>query len=199
MPLGAYMRTLLLLIFVYSESIQALETGDIILQPLKCWSCSLIEAQENSRFSHMGMAIVENGEVFVLEAYGKVQLKKLSDFLAKTQSDEKIQVRRFPHLSKAQKIKISELSRNLIGNAYDAEFLWDNFDQDKEKLYCSELVYKILDQVIKLDDLEPKVMLFDINPELWDRFFKGETPRGHLGISPADFEHSLDFYDVELK
>ena len=39
-------------------------------------------------------------------------------------------------------------------------------------------------------------MLFDENPEAWDRYFRGNTPRGELGISPEDFNQSLDFEEI---
>jgi hypothetical protein len=45
-----------------------------------------------------------------------------------------------------------------------------------------------------------KPMTFDINRELWDKFFRGNTPEGLLGISPVDFKNSnlyveLGFYE----
>ena len=45
-----------------------LKVGDVLLQPLSCWSCSLIEAQEKSIYSHMGVVIENDPEVLVAEA-----------------------------------------------------------------------------------------------------------------------------------
>jgi hypothetical protein len=43
-------------------------------------------------------------------------------------------------------------------------------------------------------------MTFNVNRVLWDKYFQGNTPEGHLGISPADFKTSnlyieLGFYE----
>lgn len=197
-------KLILLLVLVWSVlSMKSfaleLRSGDILLQPLHCWSCNLIEAQERSDYSHIGIVLDLGGEIFVAEAWGKVKIVPLKKFLAKTQKGAKVKVRRvdFHPYSYAQ------FSRDLdyevlkyVGNPYDPQFLWDNFIKDKEAIYCSELVYKVLSPLLSFHDLAPKPMLFDVNPELWDRYFRGETPRGKLGISPEDFNLTSDFYTV---
>lgn len=176
-----------------------LRSGDVLLQPLHCWSCNLIEAQEESAYSHIGVVLDLEGEIFVAEAWGKVKIVPLKKFLSKTQKGAKVKVRRLDFHPFSYSQFTSELMMKLMsyeGNPYDSKFLWDNYIEEKEALYCSELVYKALIPFVPLHDLAPKKMLFDINPELWDRYFRGETPRGKLGISPEDFNHTTDFYTV---
>ena len=72
-----------------------LKTGDLLLQPLGCWSCFLIEEQEATKYSHMGVYLNLDGQELVLEAYGEVKLTPLNNFLARTEGDEKVLVRRF--------------------------------------------------------------------------------------------------------
>ena len=86
---------------------------------------------------------------------------------------------------------MSELSLYL-GRPYDRWFSWEG-----SEIYCSELVFKVLAPLVHFEDLSPKPMLFDQNTEYWDRYFRGQTPRGELGISPGDFELSSDFETVE--
>ena len=48
-----------------------LRPGDILLQPLHCRLCNLIEAQTDSIFSHIGIVINEKSDV--AEAFSKVR------------------------------------------------------------------------------------------------------------------------------
>lgn len=57
-----------------------------------------------------------------------------------------------------------------LGIAYDKDYLWDN-----NRLYCSELVSKLL-------DLEPRPMRFD--GSYWKGRDPSDLPNGKLGSSP---------------
>lgn len=180
----------LLIIASFCLDTFAIETGDILLQPLKCWSCSLIEEQESSEFSHMGIYL---GQDQVAEAYfDKVKIVSLAEFMRKTDPSRSVLVRRLVIQPDEFEKKLRLEVDKLLGLTYDRWFLWDN-----DKIYCSELVYKVLAPIVELRDLSPKEMLFDVNPELWDRYFREQTPRGLLGISPEDFNLSSDFISVE--
>jgi hypothetical protein len=171
-------------------------SGDILLQPLKCWSCSLIEDQEDSNFSHIGIVVNMDGKTMVAEAYGSVRLVTLEEFLKKTHPDKLVKARRLDYHFfdfEAFEHKLKASINSLIGNPYDRAFLWDNEINGKEAIYCSELVYKVILPQVQFWDLNPKAMPFDVNPELWDRYFRGDTPRGKLGVSPEDFNKSRDF------
>lgn len=197
MKLFTYLTVFIVLLpkaFAFSE----LKSGDIILQPLKCWACSLIEQQENSEYSHIGIVVKRNNQLLVAEAYGKVQLVTITDFLSKTHPNKSNKFLRFKALP-VNETKLFENIQKLIGNPYDPEFRWNNFIGDKEAIYCSELVYKVLNPLVKFSDLGPKRMLFDENAEAWDRYFRGNTPRGELGVSPEDFNQSLDFEEITIK
>mgnify|MGYP000197438525 CR=1 FL=1 len=82
----------LLILTSFSLDASAIEAGDILLQPLKCWSCSLIEQQENSEFSHVGIYL---GQDQVAEAYfDKVKIVSLAEFMKKTDPARFVLVRR---------------------------------------------------------------------------------------------------------
>lgn len=171
-------------------SANALEVGDVLLQPLKCWTCSLIEQEENSDYSHMGIYL---GDGKVAEAYAdRVKIVDLEDFKSKTDPARKILVRRLNQIPQDFKLQLMTELSQYLNRPYDRWFDWKD-----DAIYCSELVYKILDKLVSFSDLAPKRMLFQHNPEYWDRYFQGQTPRGELGISPGDFELSSDFISVE--
>lgn len=172
-----------------------LKTGDILLQPLHCWLCSLIEAQEESIYSHIGIVLKEKESISVLEAWGSVRKVNLKEFLSKTQKDQKVLVRRSLMLNdQISDINFSRLFKDeFAAHPYDVAFLWNNVDENgDEKFYCSELVKKMLDPFVSKNEAG-KIMKFDINRKYWVRFFKGSPPDGEWGISPADFERSSLF------
>lgn len=171
-----------------------LKTGDLLLQPLGCWSCFLIEEQEATKYSHMGVYLNLDGQELVLEAYGEVKLTPLNNFLARTEGDEKVLVRRFNE-RKFSYEKVVDKSLSFEGLSYDDQFLWDNVNESGEKLYCSELVYKLFYEFYgELLPLKP--MRYDKNRPHWFKFFKGNIPDGKLGNSPGDFERSELFKTI---
>jgi hypothetical protein len=158
--------------------------GDILLQPLNCWVCNLIEGQEKSPYSHMGIIIKSTPkEIIVAEALGEVRAVSLEKFKSRTQKGERIMVRR--HVNKRLWHRLEFLFYNLFeGTPYDAKFSWKN-----DALYCSELVYKLM-HFMTPNLPAPKPMEFTYQREFWDRYFDGMIPDGEPGNSPADFERS---------
>lgn len=180
--------------------------GDILLQPLKCHTCSLIEAEENTIYSHIGIVIKTHPEVLVAEAYESVQAVSLNQFQKKTEPGQNIKILRFRNsninnaLAKNEAQNWSIFLQDFKDHGYDRQFLWNNFDpQGRELFYCSELVSKLLQAFLQIET-PIKRMHFQQNREAWIKFFKGQPPDGQWGNSPADFHQSELFYDAgELK
>lgn len=179
----------------------ALKVGDVLLQPLDCWACSLIEAEEQTIFSHVGVVLAVD-PVLVAEAYSKVRYQTLDEFNSKTQKNQKILVLRFRNqklvndLTREQgtfeKIYVSEFH----GLKYDSEFRWNNFDENgEEKIYCSELVSKLFSAFADIE-LPLKRMHFQQNRSSWSTFFRGNIPDNEWGNSPGDLHRSDLFYEV---
>ena len=179
---------------IFSAHSIELKTGDILLQPLNCWSCSLIEAQEESIYSHMGVYFKLDDSEFVLEAAQTVRFTPLSEFLKKTERGQKILIKRFKSILFTQS-DLVERALEFEGLSYDEKFLWNNSDALGEKLYCSELVFKLFDSFYT-QKLPLKKMRYDVHREHWEKFFNGDVPDGLWGNSPADFEHSDLFRNV---
>lgn len=191
------MKFLMFLFFVLSWQVQAGEffrTGDIILQPLNCYLCSMIEAEEASPYSHIGLVVVDgNNQVKVVEAYKKVTIVTLSEFLAKTEVGQKsLVLRSREHFSQENftTLLLDYYFTTFHDRPYDAEFSLDN-----EKLYCSELVMKLLNPFLSVK-IPTKKMHFDHNRSAWESYFRGKIPDGAMGIAPADFLRSGLFFQV---
>ena len=199
------MKTLIILCtLLLSTGLLALElkVGDILLQPLSCWSCSLIEAQERSIYSHVGMVIETYPEVKVAEALGKVRTLSLSEYNARTEKGARLSVRRLRRedaveFLETHKREFQQYYQNqFLGLEYDHDFLWNNLDQHGlEKLYCSEFISKMYQGFLKIE-IPVKRMKFDTNRDEWIKYFRGNPPDNEWGNSPATIEKSDLFYEV---
>jgi len=192
------MVNLLLLVFILIPARASVELrpGDVLLQPLNCHTCTLIEQEEDTIYSHIGLVISTFPDVMVAEAYGKVRAIALKGFNLRTQKNQKLAVLRFR--DQTFQYELLERSREMHsffkthfeGKKYDAKFSWDN-----ENLYCSEFVAKFLESFLPVR-MPLKRMHFDKNRFQWFRYFKGEIPDGDWGNSPGDFEQSELFEKV---
>jgi hypothetical protein len=197
-----YVFLILITSHVWGKSLPQLRVGDILLQPLKCWSCSLIEAEEETIFSHAGVVLAIAPHVLVGEAYGKVQRVTLDDFMAKTEPGQQIRVIRFRNEKILQAFELYSKQLTDIFEAqfknlkYDQEFRWNNLDSEGyEKLYCTEFLSKLFQAFLGIDT-PIKRMHFQRNREHWVKYFKGNVPDNQWGNSPGDYERSDLFYHV---
>ncbi len=168
-----------------------LKVGDVLLQPLDCGSCDLIEAEEETIFSHVGLVLSVGPEIQVAEAYGKVKRLPLKTFMNRTEKGQRILVIRFKDQDLVEDLQLNAhefedyFARFFEGKKYDAAFLWDD-----ETLYCSELVSKLFQAFLRVEGLPLKRMHFVQNREAWFKYFRGKIPDGEWGNSPGDYERS---------
>ena len=171
-----------------SANPKKLRPGDILLQPLSCWACSLIEGQEKTIYSHMAI-VVKTNPVLVGEAWQGVTATPLAEFLQKTEKGQQVRIIRHRTEGFDADLLLADF-KTFEGLPYDAAFSWSD-----EAQYCSELVYKLLlNYTHKLP--APKPMRFDYARKHWIKYFNGNVPDGELGISPGDFDRSTHFKTI---
>jgi hypothetical protein len=197
-----YLILSLLLSFELLAKIE-LRVGDVLLQPLKCSACSLIEAEEETIYSHIGVVISTGPEVLVAESFGKVRKISLREFNQKTEPGQKLKVLRFRNgdlsmdIQARSELLIKVFQEEFEGLKYDHDFRWNNFDETgKEKFYCSELVSKLFQAVIGIET-PIKRMHFQKNRDAWITYFRGNIPDDEWGNSPGDFERSDLFFALD--
>ena len=197
-----FLLTLGLLFSLTSQAAVEVKIGDILLQPTDCWSCSLIEEEHDTIYSHLGIVVQVKPEILVAESLGKVRAVPLKEFDSKTQKDQQLLVLRFNNNElinhfEAHKTQLMSLFQSEFeSKPYDKEFLWNNFDgSGVEKLYCSEFIAKFLQAFA---GIEPKVrkMHFTKNREMWARYFHGNIPDGKWGNAPSDYHDLEMFHEV---
>lgn len=118
--------------------------GDIVFQISKSKQSPLIQYATMSPWSHCGIIIEKGGELYVLEASNRVKLTPLNEWKDRGRG-KLMQVCRV--YDKNIKIKYSQY----LGRRYDLAFNFNN-----NKMYCSELVYKIYKDQFGIELAKPK-------------------------------------------
>lgn len=172
-----------------------IKNGDIIFQTSLSRQSKAIQLATKSKYSHCGI-IYKNGEDFyVFEAVQPVKLTLLEKWIARGK-DGKFVIKR---LKNADKIltpsaieKMKEVGDQFKDKNYDLTFEWSD-----NKIYCSELIWKIYNRAIGLNIGKlQKLKEFDLTDETVQTKMKerygNKIPMDETVISPAAI------YDSEL-
>ncbi|AFM12532.1 YiiX family permuted papain-like enzyme [Turneriella parva] len=120
------------------------KNGDVIFQTTASSQSKAIQLATHSRYSHVGIVYFEKGRAMVLEAVQPVRVTPLKKFLARSVGGH-YAVKRLKNadavLTPAILKKMQSVGRNYIGKNYDWAFGWSD-----DRIYCSELVWKIYQQ-----------------------------------------------------
>ncbi|HSI05578.1 MAG: YiiX family permuted papain-like enzyme [Myxococcota bacterium] len=138
----------------------ALREGDLLFQTSRSSQSKAIAVATKSKFTHVGIFTLREGKAYVLEAVQPVKLTPLDEWQRRGLKG-KVTVRRLADtgpLTTEVLGKMREVAQGFIGHDYDTAFGWDD-----DKLYCSELVYKVYDRGagIQLGSLQ-KLRDFDL-------------------------------------
>ncbi len=118
-----------------------LKEGDLVFQTSLSSQSEAIQRAMGSRWSHMGIVLEEEGRLFVLEAEGTVVRTPLPAWIARGKNGRFV-ARRLRdaerRLTPVVLARLREEGRRRLGKAYDPYFEWSD-----ERIYCSELVWKI--------------------------------------------------------
>ncbi len=122
----------------------ALREGDLVFHRSRSAQSQAVALATGSQWTHMGIVWMENAQPWVLEAVQPVKLTRLADWAARGVSG-KIVIKRLRAadqlLTPAAVKRLHELGSSWLGRPYDPLLQWDD-----DRLYCSELVYKLLDR-----------------------------------------------------
>ena len=119
------------------------KNGDIVFQTTNSDQCKAIQLATHSPNSHCGIIFKHQNQWQVLEAIGPTKWTSLDEWIEHG-IDGKIVVKRLKNakeLSEEEEKKMKNLGMSLLGKDYDFSFDWDD-----DKIYCSELVWKLYDR-----------------------------------------------------
>lgn len=141
-----------------------IKNGDIIFQISLSQQSEAIQLATRSKFSHCGIIYRLNDQTYVFEASQPVKVTPLDQWIAQGKAKKYV----IKRLKKADQIltaevlkKMQVIGESFLGKNYDLAFEWND-----EKLYCSELIWKIYHRGagIELGKLE-KLGDFDLTNE----------------------------------
>lgn len=131
----------------------SLQNGDIVFQETNSTQAKAIKAATNSRWSHVGLIFLRNGKPHVIEAVQPVKVTPLSTFIARNPSSfYAMRLKKADqHITPDALQKAETYCNAQLGKNYDSHFLWSD-----DRIYCSELVWKIYKQAIGIELCKPR-------------------------------------------
>ena len=147
-------KTILLLICLLSHACNSFaeyepQNGDIIFQTSLSSQSVAIQLATKSRYSHVGIVFVGDGAPYVYEAIGPVKATPLDKWI-KRGEDSHFVVKRLVDANEVLSEEAIDIMRSVgsifDGKPYDLAFEWSD-----ERIYCSELVWKIYKRALDLE------------------------------------------------
>ena len=145
--------------------------GDIVFQTSLSSQSKAIQLATKSKWSHMGMILTVNNEQVVFEAVEPVKYTSLKKWIKRGENG-KIVIKRLKdsdnYFNQESIQKIKSMADSFLGKHYDLLFEWSD-----DKMYCSEIVWKIYNRVlgIKVGELQ-RLRDFDLSSPFVQRKMK---------------------------
>jgi len=160
------------------------QPGDVVFQRSRTEQAEFIARATHAPWTHVGLVLVHDGVLSVVEAGDPVQYTSLAEWAGRS-ADGRIAVRRHGEgLPDAVVAKLYAAADARIGLRYDARFAWSD-----DRMYCSELVYKLLrDGGVPMGKPRP-FGSFDLSDARVARAVRarwGTPPLDEVVVSPAD-------------
>lgn len=154
--------SLMTVLVTQARDLPTVQEGDIIFHTSSSVQSLAIQQATGSRYSHMGIILLRDGKPYVFEAAATVKYTPLTSWIDRGEKKQFV-VKRLRNagqiITPSALLKLHQQAKNFADEPYDARFSWSD-----EKLYCSELVWKIYDRAlgIKIGELQ-KVREFNLN------------------------------------
>lgn len=174
------------------EHADKLHNGDIIFQTSTSAQSKAIQLATHSEYSHCGIVYEDNGDWYVFEAVQPVKKTPLDEWINRGQNAEYV-VKRLKDttaLAPAALSKMKASAKAMSGKNYDLYFEWSN-----DRIYCSELVWKLYKDATGLEIGHLKQLKdFDltspaVKQKLKERY-GNKIPLDEKVISPKDVYES---------
>ena len=170
-----------------------IQDGDIILQTSQSPQCEAVRIATNSKFSHCGIIYNIDGKWFVYEAVQPVKLTPFEDWIEHGK-DNKYVVKRLKNANQVLTLAVLEKMKNYSqqfdGKEYDAYFEWTD-----NRIYCSELVWKIYKnaagiELSKLKELKDFNLTDARVQKILKERYGNDIPLDEKVVAPSDLADS---------
>ena len=179
-----------------------LQSGDIFFQTSQSAQCTAVQLATHSIYSHCGILFKQGNNIIVYEAVQPVKTIPLKE-LIKEGKDNKYVIKRLKNakqlLTSAVLEKMKKVADQYKGKNYDIYFGWSD-----DRIYCSELVWKIYKQgadieVGKLEQLKDFDLTSEPVKKLMKERYGNNIPYKETVISPVSIFKSELLVTVEEK
>jgi len=166
---------------------EEIQSGDIIFQTSLSNQSKAIQIATKSKYSHMGLIYQKGNRFYVYEAVQPVKLTPLLQWIKRGENGHFV-IKRLKNsaqiLTQKNLAKMKVAGEKYLSKSYDSKFQWSD-----DKMYCSELVWKIYKEVfdIEIGKLE-KIKDFDLSDKRVEKKVKerygNRLPLDELVITP---------------
>ena len=171
-----------------AESDYQPRNGDIIFQTSRSSQSMAIQLATKSPYSHIGIVYILDDAPFVFEAVQPVKLTPLDEWVAQGDRGHFVvkRLRDADSVLSADKLaKMRSIGEALVGRDYDLYFEWSD-----DRIYCSELVWKVFDKGagIQLGERETFADFDFSHPAVQEKVkerFGDHLPMDEVIVSPA--------------
>ena len=119
---------------------ETIKEGDLIFQQTGSDFSKAIQLATGSKYSHVGIIFKQEAEWMVMEALQPVKITPLQDFINNGINNHYV-IKRWKAdslINDSTRQVMLEVGQSMLGKNYDNTFNWSD-----DKIYCSELVWKI--------------------------------------------------------
>jgi hypothetical protein len=165
----------------------AVQEGDLIFHTSRSGQSLAVQRATRSRYSHMGIVLFRSGQPYVFEAVGTVRYTPLADWVARGERGRFV-VKRLKEartlLPKEALERLRRAAGSYAGKRYDLTFEWSD-----DRIYCSELVWKMYRDALDLPIGErQKLREFDLDDPVVKKKLRerygAKVPLDEPAISP---------------
>ncbi|HVI49532.1 MAG TPA: YiiX family permuted papain-like enzyme [Chitinophaga sp.] len=176
----------------HSQPQDSIREGDIIFQESQSELSTAIQLATHSKYSHCGIILRKDGQLFVYEAIQPVQYTPLQEWVSRGKGGHYV-IRRLKNeqlVTPAMADRMKVAGKKYEGKNYDFYFRWSD-----DRIYCSELVWKIYKQAagIEIGTLQA-LKDFDLNSvavkKQMKEIYDNNIPYEEMIISPDNMFHS---------
>jgi uncharacterized protein YycO len=166
---------------------KAIQEGDLIFHTSTSNQSLAIQIASESKYSHVGVIFQDGSNHYVLEAVQPVKMTPLKTFINRGK-DKHYVIKRLKTseavLSPEGIFKMKDIGKKYLNKDYDLRFEWSD-----DKIYCSELIWKMYDQAlgIQIGELQ-RIKDFDLSDPIVKKKAKerygNNIPMEELIITP---------------
>jgi hypothetical protein len=196
----AIVFTLILAIAGCTDQPPLIQPGDIVFQKAVSPQSEAIRLATGSEFTHCGVVLKgPDNSLVVYEAIQPVMTTPLNQWIARGQGGEYsvMRLRDADALNTTGAFdKMKELAQSYLGRDYDYYFAWDD-----DKMYCSELVWKLYDRALHVDLCQPSHLRdFNLdNPIVKAKLaqrYGNNVPLDEQVVAPSELHESDQLVEV---